>query len=168
VGIPTLLFGSSLYSFLYTSLTAVAYLVVAALFFGFDLSRANVSVALVSLALTVLAFSGLGILSASFTLLWKRGDPLAFFLGTASALLGGVYFPVEIIPAWLQKIAACIPLTYALSAMRAALLEGATAAAVARDLAVLALFAAVLIPISVAAFSAALAAARRQGSLGKY
>ncbi len=168
VGVPTLLFGSSLYSFLYTSLTAVAYLVVAALFFGFDLTESNVSVALLSLALTVLAFSGLGILSASFTLLWKRGDPLAFFLGTASALLGGVYFPVEIMPISLQKIAAWIPLTYALSAMRGALLEGASAASLARDLSVLALFAVVLIPLSVAAFSRALAAARREGSLGKY
>ncbi|MDP3940048.1 MAG: ABC transporter permease [Deltaproteobacteria bacterium] len=168
VGIPTLLFGSSLYSFLYTSLTAVAYLIVAALFFDFDLSRANLGAACLTLLLTVVAFSGLGILSASFTLRWKRGDPLAFFLGTASALLGGVYFPVEVIPGWLQKVAAWIPLTYALSAMRGAILEGAATSALSRDLLVLALFAAVLVPLSVLAFSLALRAARRDGTLGQY
>lgn len=168
VGIPTLLFGSSLYSFLYTSLTAVAYLVVAALFFDLDLSHANLGAACLALLLTVVAFSGLGILSASFTLRWKRGDPLAFFLGTASALLGGVYFPVEVIPGWLQRVAAWIPLTYALSAMRGALLEGAPAAALLRDLTALALFAVVLVPLSVLAFSLALRAARRDGTLGQY
>ncbi len=168
VGIPTLLFGSALYHFLYTSLTAVAYLAVAALAFGLDLSRANLPSCLLTLALTILAFSGLGILSAAFTLVWKRGDPLAFFLGTASALLGGVYFPLSIVPAWVQKIAAWIPLTYALSAMRGAVLDGKPAGDLGADLGRLALFAAVLIPLSVVAFVAALARARRDGSLAQY
>jgi len=168
VGIPALLFGSSLYSFLYTSLTAVAYLAIAAIFFDMDLSQANLPAAAITLALTVLATSGLGILSASFTLLWKRGDPLAFLIGTVSALLGGVYFPVTIVPGWLQAVAAWNPLTYALSAMRGALLEGQPPSALAGDLGRLALFAAVLIPLSMAAFSASLTAARRRGSLGQY
>lgn len=168
VGVPTMLFGSSLYSFLYTSLTVVAYLAVAVLFFDLDLSRANLAAALLALILTVIAFSGLGILSASFTLRWKRGDPLAFFLGTASALLGGVYFPVEVIPGWLQKVAACIPLTYALSAMRGALLDGAATSALVPDLLILALFATALVPLSVLAFKRALRAARRDGTLGQY
>jgi ABC-2 type transport system permease protein len=168
IGIPTFLFGSALYHFLYTSLTAVAYLAVAALFFGLDLSRASLASALLTLALTVLAFSGLGILSAAFTLVWKRGDPLAFLLGTASALLGGVYFPLSVVPDWLRAVAAWIPLTYALSAMRGALLEGATPAVLWPELLKLALFAALLIPLSVAAFAAALARARRDGSLAQY
>lgn len=168
IAIPTMLFGSSLYSFLYTSLTAVAYLVVAALFFDFDLSHANLGSAFVTLGLTIVAFSGLGILSASFTLRWKRGDPITFFLGTASALLGGVYFPIEIVPDWLQHIAAWIPLTYALSAMRGALLDGDSLSLLAGDLAMLALFAILLVPLSVLAFSRALTAARREGTLSQY
>ena len=168
VGIPTLLLGSALYHFLYTSLTALAYLAIAALFFGLDLSRANGGAVLVTLLLTILAFSALGILSAAFTLVWKRGDPLAFLLGSASALLGGVYFPATVLPAWLQSIAAWIPLTYALSAMRQSLIGGTPLRGVAPDLWKLALFAAVLIPLSVAAFSAALARARRDGSLAQY
>jgi ABC-2 type transport system permease protein len=168
VKVSALLFGSSLYSFLYTSLTAVAYLAIAALFFGLDLSRADLPAAGITLGLTILAASGLGILSASFTLLWKRGDPLAFLVGTLSALLGGVYFPVSIMPRWLQAVAAWNPLTYALSAMRGALLEGKPPSALAGDLGTLALFAVVLIPLSMAAFSAALTRVRRWGSLGQY
>ncbi len=168
VGIPTLLFGSALYHFLYTSLTAVAYLAVAEIAFGLDLSRANLPSALLALVLTILASSGLGILSAAFTLVWKRGDPLAFVLGTASALLGGVYFPLSVVPEWLQRVAAWIPLTYALSAMRGALLDGKPPGALGADLGALALFAVVLIPLSVLSFSAALARARRDGSLAQY
>lgn len=168
VGIPTFLLGSAIYHFLYTSLTAVSYLVIAAIFFGLDLSQANAGGALLTLLLTILAFSGLGILSAAFTLVWKRGDPLAFLLGSASALLGGVYFPTQVLPGWLQAIASWIPLTYALSAMRRSLADGAPLGVVAPDLWKLALFAAVLIPLSVAAFAAALSKARRDGSLAQY
>jgi len=168
VGIPTFLFGSAIYHFLYTSLTAVAYLAIAAIFFGFDLSHANGGAVLLTLLLTIFAFSGLGILSAAFTLVWKRGDPLAFLLGSASALLGGVYFPTNVLPAWLQAIASWIPLTYALSAMRRSLVDGVQLGGIAPDLWKLALFSAVLIPLSVAAFAAALAKARRDGSLAQY
>ena len=53
-------------------------------------------------------------------------------------------------------------------AMRRSLLEGASAVALASDLAMLAVFAVILVPLSVFAFSAALGAARRDGSLGRY
>jgi ABC-2 type transport system permease protein len=79
-----------------------------------------------------------------------------------------VYFPLSVVPEWLQKVAAWIPLTYALSAMRGAVLEGRPLAALVPDLRMLALFAAVLIPLSMAGFSAALTKARRDGSLAQY
>ena len=92
----------------------------------------------------------------------------AFRTSADAECISGEFFPVTIVPGWLQAGAAWNPLTYALSAMRGALLEGQPPSALAGDLGRLALFAAVLIPLSMAAFSASLTAARRRGSLGQY
>ena len=74
-------------------------------------------------------------------------------------------FPVNILPDWLQVIARFNPVTYALEAMRAALLGGATVAALWRPLTVLLLSAAVLLPISMGVFAWALRRTKITGTL---
>jgi len=113
----------------------------------------------------LLAFSGLGILSASYLLLFKRGNPAKWFFLGVSSVAGGMLFPVSILPDWLQVVARLNPVTYALEAMRAALLGGATVGAIWRPLAVLLLFAAVILPISMAAFAWALRRTKINGTL---
>ncbi len=146
----------------------LAYLAVGGLVFGAPMGRANVGVALLALLLSLLAFSGLGIISASIILVTKRGDPVTFLLASLSTLLGGVYYPVAVLPAWLQALAALRPLTHALRALRLALLEGAGLAEVAPNLAMLALFALVVLPGGVWAFRWALRRARSDGTLTQY
>src|SRR5215216_4893156 len=51
----------------------------------------SVLLALVFLFLTTLVLACLGILSASFAIVFKRGDPFAILLGTGSALFSGVF-----------------------------------------------------------------------------
>lgn len=114
---------------------------------------------------TLLAFSGLGILSASYLLLFKKGNPAKwFFLGVSSVTMG-MLFPVNILPDWLQSVARRNPVTYALGAMRASLLRGTGVAALWRTLAVLLLFAAVLLPLSMIAFAWALRRTKITGTL---
>lgn len=166
--LATILFSSSLWSFAFTSLRIVAYLAVGGLLFGVDLSRANWPAALLVQLLTVLAFSGLGILSASFIMVFKQGNPLEALLGVGSSLLGGVYYPVTVLPTFLQPLAALLPITYSLRAMRLAVLQGATVAELATDLLALAVFAVTLVPLGLVAFRIALRKARRDGSLTQY
>jgi ABC-2 type transport system permease protein len=136
-----------------------------AVLFGFPLSGANwLAVAAVLLA-TLLAFSGLGILSSSYLLLFKRGNPAKWLLLGVSSVAGGMLFPVNILPDWLQFVARLNPVTYALDAMRAALLGGSNLTAIWRPLAVLLLFAAVLLPLSAAVFAWALRRTKTTGTL---
>jgi ABC-2 type transport system permease protein len=166
--LETILATSALWSFLQATLQVVAYLLVGAFLFGAPLGRANIGTALLALLLSLLAFSGLGILSASVILVTKRGDPVNFLFASLSALLSGVYYPVGVLPAWLQPLSTFLPLTHALRAMRLALLEGAGLAQVAPELALLALFAAVVLPGGLLAFRWALRRARAEGSLTQY
>ena len=164
----TILLCSGLWNFLFTSLRVILYLVLGALVFGVDFSRANIPAALLVQFLTILSFASLGIISASFVIVFKKGDPLAMALGSASALLGGVYYPIGVLPSLLQNISSFLPITYSLRAMRLALLQGYSIPALIREIAVLSLFAAVLCPLSAWIFKIAVRRAKKAGSLAQY
>jgi ABC-2 type transport system permease protein len=165
VSLPVVLTGSALYPFVATTLRIAVYVAWGALLFGFPLRFTNwLSVAVVLIA-TLLAFSGLGIFSASYLLLFKRGNPARWFVVGVSSIVGGMLFPVSILPAWLQFVARLNPVTYALDAMRAALLDGANLFAIAKPLLLLLFFAAILLPASAATFSWALRRTKMTGTL---
>lgn len=164
----TYLLSSALWSFLWASFQIVVYLVLGLLFFGLELENPNYGAALLFLGLTVIAFSSLGIFAASFILVLKRGNPVNWIFTSLSRLLGGVYYPVAILPAWLQKAAYSIPLTYSLEGMRMALLSGEGIANLKKELAALLIFTVFSLVLGGAAARFAIRRARRDGTLGQY
>lgn len=166
--LSTMVLASSLWDYLMTTFRVVVYLAIGVVAFGLNLGRGNLLAALLVLALTVITFSSLGILSASFIMVLKRGDPVTWLFNSLASLLGGVYYPIGIMPGWLQQVAGLIPVTYALRAMRLALLQGASVSELLPDLAALAGFSAVLLPLSLLAFRFAVHRARVDGSLTYY
>jgi ABC-2 type transport system permease protein len=163
--LPLILAGSAIYPFVVTTTRIAVYIAWGALLFGFPLRDANWPAVVAVLLATLLAFSGLGILSAGYVLLFKRGNPAKWFLLGISSVAGGMLFPVSILPDWLQLVARLNPVTYALDAMRAALLGGADLHAVWRPLLVLLLFAGLLLPVSMAVFAWALRRTKTTGTL---
>lgn len=166
--LSTVVISSSLWSYLLTTFQVLVYLGVGGLFLGVDLSGANVGAALLILALTIISFSSLGILAASFIMVLKRGDPVTWLFSAVSGLLGGVYYPIEILPGWLKVLSALLPVSYSLRGMRLALLEGASFKVLRLDLLVLLAFSVVLVPLSLAAFRYAVGRAKIDGSLAHY
>ena len=165
VSLPVILAGSAVYPFVVTTLRIAVYLGWGAILFGFPLHSANWFSVVVVLAGSLLAFSGLGIFSSAFLVLFKRGNPSRWFFLGVSSVVGGMLFPVSILPEWLQVVARLNPVTYALDAMRAALLDGASVFAIAHPLLILFLFAAVLLPMSMLAFSWAVRRTKITGTL---
>ena len=167
---PTSLMGMTLGRTLWnlTSVTAQAalYLLVGSFFFHADLSQANWAASLPVIVLTVGTFLGLGMILAGFFLIWRESGPLEFLLGGGSRFLGGVYFPVGIFPGWLQRLAQYLPFTHSLEAIRKSLLEGTSLSVLGKEIAILGVFSALLIPTGWLFFRWALAYARRQGTLG--
>lgn len=163
--LPVFMAGSALYPFLATTLRIAVYLFWSAAFFDFPLRSANwISVSAVLLA-SLLAFAGLGILSASYLLIFKRGNPAKWFVLGITGIVGGTLFPVAILPDWLQIVARFNPVTYALDAMRSALLAGAGLGTLWCQLAILLLFAAVLLPLSMIVFAWAVRRTKATGTL---
>jgi ABC-2 type transport system permease protein len=163
--LPLILTGSAVYPFVATTLRIAVYLFWAALLFNFPLRAANWMAVAAVLVATLLAFSGLGIFSAAYLLLFKRGNPAKWFVLGVSSIAGGMLFPVNILPTWLRIVASLNPVTYALDAMRAALLDGTGIAGIAHLLLVLLLFAVLLLPASIAFFSWSLRRTKMTGTL---
>jgi ABC-2 type transport system permease protein len=166
--ISTIIISSSLYSFILTSVRVLVYLLLGVLLFGLRIGDGNFLGALVILLLTIVSFSGLGIISASFIMVLKRGDPLTWLFSNASWLLGGVFYPVTVLPHWLQKVSYLLPITYSLEGMRLALLKGYTLKALLPNILPLLAFIVVVLPTSLLVFNYAVRRAKIDGSLIHY
>ena len=165
---PFIIISSSLWSFIFTSIRVMVYLLIGVFLFDVNISSVNIFGALLVLALTIICFSSIGIISASFIMIFKQGDPINWAFSAVSGLLGGVFYPITILPGWLQNFSYLLPITYSLRAMRLALLQGYSLEALTPDIFALILFSIILLPISVTIFKYAVRRAKREGSLALY
>ena len=55
----------------------------------------------------------------------EKGTQLGFIAQGLMLVVSGVYYPVSVLPGWMQAIATISPATYALRGMRHAILDGA-------------------------------------------
>ena len=120
------------------------------------------------LVLTIIAMTSLGIIAASFIMVLKRGDPVTLLISSLAVLLGGVYYPVQLMPQWLQQLSRLLPITYSLDAMRRTLLADASFQDVMPDIIALAIFGIVLVPMSLLIFRYAVHRAKVDGSLAHF
>ncbi len=166
--IPTVLLGSSLYSLTYQSLRTVLHVVLAALVFGMAIGPVSWAGVVLVFFLTALCYLSIGFLSASFVLVYKLGNPLSWIFGSAAGLLGGMVFPIAILPPWLRWASYLLPVTYSLDGMRKSLLASAGFSAILPDIGALAVFNIVLLPLSLMVFRLAVRKAKRDGTLTHY
>jgi ABC-2 type transport system permease protein len=166
--LSTIVFSSVFYQFVSSLIDILLYLVFGAVLFGFSLAKANLLSAAVMMALSLLAHLPLGIFSASFLLIFKRGDPVTSLVGSLSSLLGGVYFFLAVLPGWLQSISFLLPFTHALEGLRQAVLNGRNLLELGTQVTVLSIFAVTLLPLSLAVFAYAIHQAKRLGTLSQF
>lgn len=159
---------SSLYSLVSGGVQLVMILLGGVLLFGVNLSQMNVIGTLVVLVVSVSIFMAFGVLSAAAIVWLKKGDPITWVLGGFGSILGGAYFPVSVMPHWLQRLSFLVPITYSLDALRLTMLRGAPLALVAKPLETLVVIAIVLLPASAATFASAVRKGRREGTLMQY
>lgn len=159
---------SSLWAFIYTIVQLVLYILVGWGLFGFDLSRIDLSSSILMLLLIAVSFSPLAILSASFILAFKRGDPIFFVISGLSALLGGVYYPVTVLPHWLQHLSAVLPITTAVDLLRKAIALGYSERQLLPDAGKLLLLTLVLFPVAVFSFGLAIRRVKENGTLSQF
>ena len=158
---------SAVYDMIRAIATGLALIGAAVVLFGLrlELDPASIGVAMVALVGCLALFTSLGVAVAAFTIVFKRGTLLLALVITGLALLGGVYFPIEVLPEPIEWLANALPFTWGLDVFRASLLGGAVDPA---QLAGLFGSAMLLLPLGLLVFGAALRRVRRTGTLGQY
>lgn len=167
ISVPGLIVASSTLNFIEATLYSSLYLVFGAVFFGVTY-QGSYLLAFLILILTTMVFASLGILSASFAIVFKKGDPIAVLAGTGTAVFSGVFFPPQLLPEAMQKISRLLPATYGLEAIRGVLIENNGLNEARGPIITLLIFLTILLPISLWIFSRAVRRAKREGSLIQY
>ncbi len=163
----THLLGQALFAILYGALHTAIILGFVAVFFRVELNQANFLSMLLVLAVGSLSFVGLGLMAAVLPLLSpEKGLQMTNIIKAMVLLVSGVYYPVSVLPNWLQPLSAISPATYMLQGMRQGLLEGATPGDLLLPaLLPLCLTALIAIPMGLFIFGQAEAYAKRNGVL---
>jgi ABC-2 type transport system permease protein len=168
------LFGVSLFAAVYSIIRLAIVIGGLAVFIKLDLSRANLLGILIVLLVSSFAFIGLGLMAAVLPVFSpERGAEATNIFQGCLLLVSGVYYPVEILPGWLQPLAKLSPATYSLSACRKLMgigsgqtqIVGAPISEVAPELLILTLMGVLMVPIGLWVFGHVERWAKKTGKL---
>lgn len=121
-----------------------------------------------TLALFLAALWGIGLIFSAIGLYLKKANAFSNLVSPFTILLGGVYYPVALLPDPLRWAARCLPLGYGMQALADAALYGAGIRALAPQLLPLAGFALALPAAGVLAFAWLERLVRERGELDLY
>ena len=169
--------GISLFSLINSLVQTIIVLLGLMLFTKINLAGANLFGVFTVMMASTLAFVGLGLIAAVLPVMSpERGAEATHIFQGLLLLVSGVYYPVDVLPRWIQPLSRLSPATYTLSACRKLvgignpastpeLLAGASLSAVLPELAMLGLMGAVFIPLGLWVFGRAEHWAKRTGKL---
>lgn len=160
--------GSAAFDIVFIPIRMTALLLVVSLTLGLDFDAGGAGPSLALLAAFVPFLWGLGLVTAAAIVTFRRGEGV---LGVTMSVLGlasGAFFPLTLLPGWLQTLAEANPVAIVMEGTREALMGGAGWGAIGPNVGILLAFSAVALLAGVLAFRAALAREHRRGTLGLY
>ncbi|HEY8722578.1 MAG TPA: ABC transporter permease [Gaiellaceae bacterium] len=161
---PVHLIGMGVYAVIYGLVRAAAVFVAVVAFIGLHLPHANYGAAIALLAIASVSFIGVGMMTAVLPLISpEKGTQLGFVAQGLMLVVSGVYYPVSVLPHWMQWVAKISPATYALRGNRNQILHGAGLAWA--DVWPLLVIGALSIPIGLVVFKAGERYAKKHGKL---
>ena len=129
-------------------------------------ANANFASAMVIIAVSSVSFVGIGMMTAVLPLISpEKGTQLGFIAQGLLLVISGVYYPVSVLPQWMQWLSVVSPATYTLEGARKAVLDGAGVAALWGEIWPLLLIGVIAIPAGLAVFAQGERYAKRHGRL---
>jgi ABC-2 type transport system permease protein len=162
----THLIGTSIYAVIYGILRTAIMFAAISIFFDLNIGDANYFGAVVVLVACSISLVGFGMCAAVMPLLSpEKGQQVVFIFGSVLLLISGVYYPVDVLPGWMQALAKLSPVTYALRGIRSALLDGEGLGTLWGSIWPLLIIGAVLVPLGLWVFDLGEKFAKRTGRL---
>ncbi len=160
------LIGQTIFAVVWSFMTTVLIGAIMTLFFHIDLSRANLLGAGLVLVSGSLSLIGVGIVASILPLMYpERGAQMTHIVQAAFLLVSGVYYPITVLPEWMQFLAKLSPVTYVLDGIRAAIMDGASTASLVQYIVPLWVFGLIALPLGIWSFERAERYAKRTGRL---
>lgn len=167
-----ILLGDLLYYYLYASSFFLLAIFVGSLIKpeGFVFTFSSISSAIVLVILACFAHLSLALLSAAAILQFKEASPVTRAINWLQRFLGGMFFPITLLPKNVQWISNGLPLAWSLKGIRYPLLVGASLfhPVVMNAAIFLILFGLLVFPIGVFMFQRVYNRVRRSGTLAEY
>ncbi len=136
---------------------------------GFSAAGADWASVLLVLGAASALFLAVGFIGAALVLAIQQGAGVMGMVVGVMALTGGTLFPTSVLPASLRPLTTISPLTYALRAMRGAMLDGkGPLVLLGGDLGVMLIYAAAALAVAVIALRSSLHFARLRGTLSRF
>jgi ABC-2 type transport system permease protein len=158
----------SLFPMAFALLISTLTLTLGCVIFGLQLHWATVALAVPVMFLVLGSFLPFGILFASLTVVIKQGNVGTSWVIALLSIVGGLYFPVSLLPGWLQTIARLQPFTAATDLLRHLLVNSSLGESPQTALLKLIGFAVVLLPGSILVLSRAIRFGQRRGTIIEY
>jgi ABC-2 type transport system permease protein len=136
--------------------------------FGLQLHWSTVPLAVPAMLLALLGFLPFGIVFAALTVATKQGSVGTSWVIALISIVGGLYFPVTLLPEWAQFAAKIQPFTPATEMLRHLLVDSPMDTTMSVAVAKLVGFAAVLLPASLLALHHAIRLGQRRGTIIEY
>jgi ABC-2 type transport system permease protein len=163
---PVHLFGVGIFAVLYGVFRSAILFVVVALMFGLHMPEANFLAAAIVLAIASISFMGIGTMTSVLPLISpEKGAQLGFIAQGTLLVISGVYYPVSVLPDWMQWLSTISPATYALRGIRHAILDGAGVSALWGDIWPLIIIGIIAFPLGVWIFRRGEIYAKKHGKL---
>jgi len=160
------LLGMGLFAVAYGIVRTAALFGVMVLFVDLTLGKANFGAALVVLVVASVSFIGIGMMTAVLPLISpEKGMQLGFIAQGILLVVSGVYYSVDVLPAWMRWLSTVSPATYALRGVRSAILDGSGVDSLWGDVWPLLVIGAAAVPLGLWVFSLGEHYAKRHGKL---
>ena len=121
-----LFFCSMLYPAAIGILKFMCYLMLAFFLQKFEMSAQAIVAVFFIVLLTVLPFLGVGLISASFVLVFKQSLPITSLVSLILLLFSGIIYPTTVLPEHFQYISNLIPVTHGIDLMRDVITNNST------------------------------------------
>ena len=158
--------GQTAFAVVYSLAHTGVVLIATMLLFEIRLDHANLWGFLLLLIAGSLSFIGISIVGSTLPLLFpERGSQMTHLIIAMLLLVSGVYYPVDVLPQWLQAFSNLSPATYVLDGSREALLNGAPTASLCGYIWPLLAMGLIAIPVGLKVFHWAERYAKRTGKL---
>ncbi|MBN2444705.1 MAG: ABC transporter permease [Spirochaetales bacterium] len=163
---------SILFSSLYSLITAFFQLciifIAGILFFKFNILGINIFSTFIVFLLSIIIFMSFGLLSVAFIIVLKKGDPISWLITSLNFILGGAFFPIEVLPPWVRIFSKILPATYVLDSLRLTISKGYDLLQIRPQILVLVIMCLILAPASLFILHTSVIKAKKDGTLVHY